>query len=178
MSPRAACRLEGLGFDKVYDYTAGIADWKAAGLPTDGSEPPVLTVADASRPDIPVAAADERLAAVLERALLAEWDEALVVDCDGIVVGCLRGTAWESDAQARVEEVMESGPTTVRPNGILQPLLDRMTKRGTKLVVVTTPQGHLVGQLAWEDAARIASGESPEQVWRDCDGCPGRWAAR
>ncbi len=34
MSPRAAARLETLGFDDVYDYVSGKSDWMAAGLPT------------------------------------------------------------------------------------------------------------------------------------------------
>jgi hypothetical protein len=36
MSPRAACRLETLGFGAVYDYVAGKADWLAHGLPREG----------------------------------------------------------------------------------------------------------------------------------------------
>jgi hypothetical protein len=33
MSPRAAWRLEGLGFERVYDYVPGESDWFASGLP-------------------------------------------------------------------------------------------------------------------------------------------------
>ena len=33
MSPRAAWRLESLGFRNVHDYPAGKSDWMAAGLP-------------------------------------------------------------------------------------------------------------------------------------------------
>ncbi len=36
MSPRAASRLESLGFREAYDYAAGKADWFAAGLPMEG----------------------------------------------------------------------------------------------------------------------------------------------
>ncbi len=36
MSPRAAWRLESLGFTKVFDYVAGKADWSASGLPMEG----------------------------------------------------------------------------------------------------------------------------------------------
>ena len=36
MSPRAAWRLESLGFTAVYDYVAGKADWFARGLPRAG----------------------------------------------------------------------------------------------------------------------------------------------
>ena len=38
MSPRAACRLETLGFDPsfVFDYVEGKAGWLAHGLPREG----------------------------------------------------------------------------------------------------------------------------------------------
>lgn len=34
-SPRAAARMEALGYRRVYDYTAGKADWQAAGKPVE-----------------------------------------------------------------------------------------------------------------------------------------------
>jgi hypothetical protein len=37
MSPRAAARLESLGFKQVYDYAAGKTDWGSAGLPLEGA---------------------------------------------------------------------------------------------------------------------------------------------
>ena len=39
MSPRAAWRLEGLGFERVYDYVPGKADWFASGLPFRPNKP-------------------------------------------------------------------------------------------------------------------------------------------
>ncbi len=178
MSPRAACRLEALGFEQVYDYTLGIADWKAAGLPIEGEMVDTQLVTEATRPDVPTARPDELLGAVLDRTTDAGWDEALVVDCDDIVIGRLRNTAWEQDGSLRVEQVMEPGPTTVRANTMLAPLVERMEKRGTALVTVTTPQGVLIGVLLFTDAQRLLTGETPEQIWIDCDGCPGRWHAR
>ena len=38
MSPRAAWRLDSLGFQQVYDYVAGEADWFASGLPREGRD--------------------------------------------------------------------------------------------------------------------------------------------
>jgi CheY-like chemotaxis protein len=38
MSPRAACRLETLGFDQVYDDSAGKTDWLAHGLAVEGAD--------------------------------------------------------------------------------------------------------------------------------------------
>lgn len=36
-SPKAARRMEELGYQQVYDYEAGKEDWKAAGLPVEPS---------------------------------------------------------------------------------------------------------------------------------------------
>ncbi len=178
MSPRAACRLERLGFERVYDYAAGIADWKAAGEPIEGDDPPAQRVSDATRPDVPICAVDDELGEARRTTFDAGWDECIVVDCDGIVVGRLRGKTWEAQDATVVEEVMESGPTTVRADGLLQDLVDRMSERDTKLVVVTTPQGRLIGVLLRQEAERLLTGERPERIWRDCEGCPGQWSLK
>lgn len=176
MSPRAACRLERLGFDQVYDYVGGIGDWKAAGLTVEGSAAHVLTVADATRSDVPTCTPEDVVGDVRQRTIDEGWNECIVVDCDGIVVGRLRNQAWDATDEVTVESAMESGPTTVRPNTVLHPLVERMNDRETNLIVVATPQGELLGVLLRTDAQRLLSGEPPEQIWQDCDGCPGRWA--
>jgi hypothetical protein len=38
MSPRAASRLESIGFEQVCDYVAGKADWGSAGLALEGAQ--------------------------------------------------------------------------------------------------------------------------------------------
>jgi 3-mercaptopyruvate sulfurtransferase SseA len=113
MSPRAACWLDALGFEQVYDYTPGIADWKAAGRPLEGSPVSMQVAADATRPDIPTASPEDRLATERDRTAAAGWDETLVLDCDGVVVGRLRGHTWDQARSVRVVEVIEPGPTTV-----------------------------------------------------------------
>jgi CBS domain-containing protein len=178
MSPRAACQLERLGFEQVYDYTLGIADWKAAGLPIAAESFDAQLVSDATRPDIPTARPDDLLGAVLDRVIDVGGEEALVLDCDGIVVGRLRTQAWQQDRSRPVSQMMELGPTTVRPNSLLEPLVKRMKERGTALVTVSTSQGVLIGVLLHAEAQRILAGEAPEQIWIYCDGCPGRWKAR
>ena len=175
MSPRAACRLDALGFIEVHDYTLGIADWKAAGEPIDGPPVGVQVVADATRPDIPTAGPEELLGTVKDRAEAAGWDEALVLDCGGVVIGRLRGPTWNQDGRTPVVEIMEPGPTTVRPNGALSSLVTRMERHATNLVTVTTPQGVLIGVVLLRDAMRVVTGEPQEQIWFECDGCPGQW---
>jgi 3-mercaptopyruvate sulfurtransferase SseA len=53
MSPRAAWRLETLGFEHVADYVAGKADWLAHGLPREGTNAAVPTAGDLADSDPP-----------------------------------------------------------------------------------------------------------------------------
>lgn len=162
----------------VYDYVDGIADWKAAGLPVQGAAPKVQRVADATRQDVPTCTPEETISQARDRTFSAGWEECVVVDCGTLVVGRLRNQAWDANGSTIVEEVMEPGPTTVRPDGLLQPLVDRMAKRSTNLVTVTTPQGNLIGVLFHDEAERHLIGLPPKREWRECKGCPGQWTLK
>ena len=140
-------------------------DTEAAGLPPERSITDVLHVADATRTDVPTARPDEVLGAVWQRTTDARWDAAVVVDCDGVVIGRLRGRTWNHEPDVRVVDVMESGPTTVRPDGALAALVNRMEERDTKLFTVTDPHGALIGVLVLHDAQHLVRGEPPEQIW-------------
>ena len=175
MSPRAACRLEALGFEKVYDYELGIADWKAAGLPLGGEGIGYQVAADAMRPDIPTCEPSENVGDVGKRVEDAGWEDCVVIDCGDQVVGRLRASSWTQEASLAVSEVMQLGPTTVRPNELLDKLVKRMDRRLTPLIVVATRQGGLLGVVLRDDAHRVLKGEPPEMVWAECAGCPGQW---
>lgn len=175
MSPRAACRLEALRFERVYDYVDGIADWKAAGFPTEGTARPPQRVMDATRSDVPTCEPDRTIGDV-RSAVDDRWDVCVVVDCDGMAIGRIRGSGFESDDARRAVEVMEPGPSTVRPDGLLRPLVERMHDLNAPHVIVTTPQGRLIGILLRDEADRLLAGEPPHQIWQDCECCPGRWA--
>src|SRR3989442_951619 len=116
MSPRAACRLETLGFPEVYDYVAGKADWLAHWLPTEGEAAREPRVGDVVREDVVTAQLDETLGAVRERVANSSLGFALVVSRAGILVGRVPKTALDGDQKTPVEEVMEPGPSTVRPD--------------------------------------------------------------
>lgn len=164
MSPRAACRLEQLGFERVYDYVGGIADWKAAGLPVEGSRPRSLRVADATTERAPTCDVGEKVGEVRDRAQAAGWDTCVVVAGDSVVVGRLRAPAWDTKVEATVGEVMEPGPTTVRPDAALEPLVGRMRKKSTPQVLVTDPQGVLVGVLFFEAADDLVGTDTGQVV--------------
>ncbi len=80
MSPRAAWRLESLGFGQVYDYTAGKLDWMAAGLPTAGTNAGRPQAGDLARKDPPTCGLNERLGEVRDRVRARGWDVAVVVN--------------------------------------------------------------------------------------------------
>lgn len=83
---------------------------------------------------------------------------ALVVSSTGILLGRLRGAVLAADPKATAEEVMEAGPSTVRPGEELAPLADRLREREFHYTVVTLPEGELVGVLLRADAEiRISS---------------------
>lgn len=154
-------RLEAPGFEQVYDHTAGIADWEAASLNVDGTEDPGLRISDATQPVVPSTHPHETVGIARQRASEAGCDKALVVDCGGVGVGRIRGLAWGADAELAVDTVMELGPTTVRSNGSLHTLLERMDKRGTRLVVVSEAQGRLIGVVVAESRSTVAGRARP-----------------
>ena len=139
MSPRAAARLETLGFTKVFDCEAGKADWFAAGLPREYDLPPVLLVADVARKDDVICAPTDTLGAAAEKARDAGQDQCIVVNGDQIVLGRLRSKALNGDPDTTVEGVMELGPTDhpagcrgcPNPRTDAQPVQYRNTSRKT-----------------------------------------------
>jgi CBS domain-containing protein len=145
MSPRAALRLERLGFAAVYDYAAGKVDWMAAGLPTvraDTAEGRALDIADRNPPTCPP---ELPVAGAAQLAADAGWTSVVVVDDRRIVLGRLSAAGLAAAGDAVAEEAMEPGPSTVRAHEPLEPLLERMRRRRVAEMLVTTPEGRLLG---------------------------------
>jgi CBS domain-containing protein len=146
MSPRAAWRLEYEGFETVYEYAAGKVDWMAAGLPTvrgDTSERRALEVADRTPP---TCAPDDRVSSVAG----AIGRSVIVVNDHNVVLG--RVTADRRNEETVARSIMEPGPTTIRAHEPLIRLLDRMASRNVSEMLVTTPEGELLG-VVYQKAA-------------------------
>src|SRR5918996_5863199 len=80
MSPRAASRLESIGFEDVYEYVAGKADWGSAGLPLEGENGSETRAGAHIRTDVPTCRPSDRLQAVCEQLDASGWDTCFVVD--------------------------------------------------------------------------------------------------
>ena len=163
MSPRAACRLETLGFRQVHDYGGGKAEWLADGLPREGETTSVLYAGELTDNDPPTCALHDTLGAVRAQLENSRYGFCLVLDERRILLGRVRRTAIErADAKAAAESVMEPGPSTIRFNTPAQDLVQRLAGKDLETAIVTTPSGCLVGVFYRADAEqRLAQTERP-----------------
>ncbi len=154
MSPRAAWRLDSLGFTKVYDYVGGKSDWIAAGLPVEGELANVPRAIDVVKRDVPTCRPFDLIGDVSDQVEAARDDVCIVTNNDGIVLGRLRRRALTSDHGKAVHEVMEPGPTTTRADAWLEGLVPRLHNADVLSMIITTPEGKLLGVVYREEAER------------------------
>jgi CBS domain-containing protein len=154
MSPRAAWRLESLGFTAVYDYAAGEADWFASDLPMEGDLAALPRVGKFTRRDVPRCGLSEAMGAVRDRVQAAGWDICVVVNEESVVLGLLRERELGADPDAAVAHMMRSGPATYRPAALVAEVAKRMETTGASGVLVTFSDGRLIGWLRRDDAAQ------------------------
>ena len=156
MSPRAAWRLESMGFTQVYDYVAGKLDWLAAGLATEGSNAQQPRAGDVARRDVPTCGLDERLGAVAPRVRAVGWDACVVVNSERVVLGLLRSKELAADPGLRIEQAMRPGPSTFRPHVPIAEMAQYMVEHDSESAPITTSDGRLVGLLRRDDGLHAA----------------------
>jgi predicted transcriptional regulator len=116
------------------------------------------------RRDVLTCGLNDRLRDVQEHARADGWNVCIVVDHNRVVLGRLRRETWDGDPEASVESVMENGPSTVRPDSLLEPLVKRMQERKVGSTLVANSDGVLLGLLNRADAeAFLAKGLREEQ---------------
>ena len=151
MSPRAAWRLETFGYDPVYDYVLGKADWLAAGLPTEGNRTHAPRASDAIDRSVPTCTLEEPVADVAARLVASGSPICVVVNEHHVVQGRLRRDRLDPADTRTAEDVMEPGPATIRADADLAETRQRMTTRKAASLIVSTPEGVLLGVLYNED---------------------------
>ncbi|MCA1668119.1 MAG: CBS domain-containing protein [Thermomicrobia bacterium] len=151
MSPRAAWRLESLGFTVVYDYVPGEADWVANGLPTEGEASGKPRAGTIAKRDVPTCSLTDTVGAVRARIEGTGWDVCVVVNGERVALGLLGEKVSPADAQTPVETVMESGPSTWRLSGSLADIEKYMDRHGVTAVIITGSDGRLYGAVRRED---------------------------
>ncbi|SDJ66400.1 Rhodanese-related sulfurtransferase [Nonomuraea maritima] len=149
LSPRAAHRLERLGFTHVHDYAQGKMDWLSADLPYEGH---AALVSQRVRRDPVTATLDDPLGSLTERIVADPAGVAVVVDEDDVVQGVIGSRELKgADLDATAESAMREGATTVRPSEEIDALVQRMDRARVDHVVVTHQDGTLVGLFGLGD---------------------------
>ena len=152
MSPRAASRLESIGFERVYDYVAGKADWGSAALPLEGAEGSETRVGAYVRTDVPNCRLDDNLQDVCASLEESGWDTCFVLNEERVVLGRIGRRAIRDRAAVTAEDAMTPGPSTIRPSARLREVIERMQRQSLTSLPVTTLDGRLVGLLTRGDA--------------------------
>jgi Mg/Co/Ni transporter MgtE len=148
----------------VIDYVPGKQGWYEENQPREGQVADELWIGELADGSIPTCRLDERIGDLLARVRADGRDTCVVVSPDRVVVGLLRQEALASDPQATVEQVMQLGPTTFRPNLTLQELLDWMRRHQVETnALITTLDGRLVGVISRADAEATLAHEEAEE---------------
>ena len=135
----------------------------AFGLPIEGTEANVLRAADIARRDLPTCHPGDQLGPVHERVQAAGWGVCIVVNEANVVLGRLRGDIWNAPADTVVQDIMENGPTTFRPDNKAQALVDRMRRRNVENTLITRSDGALIGMFYRAEAeARLTLAQQPD----------------
>src|SRR5215212_9396059 len=145
VSPRAAARLDSLGFERVYDYGVSKVDYLARGLPREGEKADERRAGDVLRDDVVRCGLADPVDEVRERIEASPYGFALVVSEDQVVLGRVRRSALDEAGGATAEQVMEAGPSTIRAKEEPDALRERLEDRDLRAAVVTTPDGVLLG---------------------------------
>lgn len=159
MSPRAAWRLEALGFAEVYDYEGGKLDWLAFGLPAEGSGMSGPSLGDLVHREAPRCSPAEKLADVTAR--MSGWSWCAVVNEAGVLLGRLSRLQLDEHQELSAEQVMENGPSTYRPSTPATELLERMKSGNFEAAFVTDSDGRLWGLVSRADLERALGEERP-----------------
>jgi CBS domain-containing protein len=160
MSPRAACRLDALGFEHVYDYLTGKFDWLARGLPREGERAAEPRAVDFVRRDVVTCGLQDRIGDVRERVDSSPFGFAFVVSDGGVLLGRLRRAVLEGDPNTAAESGMEPGPSTVRADTEPARLRERLERANLTTAVVSDPDGRLLGVVRRTDLP--AAGQPPQ----------------
>jgi CBS domain-containing protein len=136
-----------LGFEKVFYYKPGKADWLAHGLPAirENRDPETIWVMDHMQRELPTCRLDEAVGQAGARAEQRGYSVCPVVNENGIVLGVIGKRDWDIDPTASAEQLMDSAPTTLRPSDPLEKAKQLLQTIEHGAVLITDSDGKLLG---------------------------------
>lgn len=123
----------------------GKLDWLAYGLPVERAQGNRRTVIDCLERDIPTAKITETMAEVLPRLKGSKLSVLPVINDHNVLLGLITAPPSQKvDFNAAVSEMMNPGPTTLRPYTAVEDALKKRDKQ-THAIPVTSSDGKLMG---------------------------------
>lgn len=104
-------------------------------------------VTDVVERDVPHCRPEDPVGAARDAAYGRGMDVCPVVNADGILLGMCTRVSLHAHPSIAVELVMEPGPTTVRPSMPLKDAVKILERKKLQSLMVTTPDGKLIGCL-------------------------------
>jgi CBS-domain-containing membrane protein len=101
-----------------------------------------------ARDDVVTCGLKDAVGEVRERVSASPYPFALVISDGGVLLGRLRASMLDCDPKLAADEVMEPGPSTVRPHKTAATIAKDLTEKQLRWAIVTTPEGELIGVAA------------------------------
>jgi Mg/Co/Ni transporter MgtE len=131
----------------------GKAYWIACGRPTVRSEREPVRAGSVMATDVPRCPVDADVDEARRALTNTAWPWCVVVNEQGVVAGRVdAGTLAGAPGDAVVVDVMETGPSTIRADADVADARQRMRKHKSEALIVTDPDGRLLGALRSVDA--------------------------
>jgi len=148
-----------MDFSRVFAYAPGKADWMAYGLPVERGPgmPPII--GDFLEREVPCCRQGELIGDARQAAYEMGLDMCPVVTDGGILIGLCTRNSLHAHPSICVDLVMEPGPLTARPSMPVHEALEIIERQKIRSLLVTTPDGKLIGQFNRRAAARANRGD-------------------
>jgi len=88
---------------------------------------------------------------IRERIPPSPYPFALVLSDGGVLLGRATKSGLEEGVQGPVEQVMDPGPSTVRPHKTAASIAKDLSERNLRWAIVTSPDGELIGVASRDD---------------------------
>ena len=132
----------------MHDYIPGKVDWLARALPVEGELRDARTAGKLARKDVVTVTLDARIGDARGQVANSPYGFGLVVHDNDLVLGRLRMSEMKkAPDDARAEEIMSPGPSTVRADTEADELAEKLDAKDLKTALVTTPEGRLIGVI-------------------------------
>ena len=133
----------------------------AHGLPVEGTGAAVPTALSLARVDVATCALEDLGDEVASRIDASPYGFALVISASRVVLGRVRRSVLSTaESPAIAEALMEPGPSTLRPHESLEDLRDRLSSSQVNTLIVTDPEGKLLGVVRRSDVKAPTLGET------------------